>query len=119
MDYEFKKTATALTDRVRHFLSFEASLGSHVVGYEEGKQEVRKLARDLDKLVEQLPPPPLLSKGAALEQVVEYLEARGKAIGVERNALREVMEDYEGVLEATGRGVEALDEAIEALSELT
>ena len=51
------------------------------------------------------------------QATVELRRLRDR-IGKERDALRNLHQEVEDLLESTGRGLEALDEAIDALSEL-
>ena len=49
---------------------------------------------------------------------IKELEKRRKAVGVERDKLRSLVEEYEGLEDCSVRAYEAIDEAIQALSEL-
>ena len=52
-----------------------------------------------------------------LKTLLKQLEKHRTAIGKERDALRELHEEIESLLDPVNRGVEALDDAITALSE--
>lgn len=51
-------------------------------------------------------------------QLIKALEKHRAAIGRERDALRKVVEDYNDLLESCERANEALDDAIQTLSQL-
>lgn len=50
--------------------------------------------------------------------VVKQLEKRRAAIGAERDKLREIVDEFDGLLECCERADENLASAIDALSEL-
>ena len=52
-----------------------------------------------------------------LQELRDQLKTHCEALAKERDALREIQDEIEGILEPTDRGVEALEEAIASISE--
>lgn len=51
------------------------------------------------------------------KRLLAAIERHKKAIGEHRDALRELIEDVEAVIDSSDRGVEYLESAVDALSE--
>lgn len=56
--------------------------------------------------------------GLSHKAMIRQLEARRKAVSVERDKLRDLVDEYDGLAETCERAECALREAIDALSEL-
>ena len=57
------------------------------------------------------------NKTTELKPLLKRLEKHRNNIAKERDALRELYDEIEALLDPTNRGVEALDDAIESISE--
>ena len=106
-----------LSSRVSDFNAYEADSSASAM-WENGVSEVRSLTAEADELLAKIPAAVQQPKGFDPQGMREYLKQRRIALGLERDKLRAAIEDYEELKDVADRGIEALDEAVEAISEV-